>query len=119
MMGDGGKRHLICFRCETHWPYRRLTCPYCGHQDPKDSGYLYSEDPDYQTLSASVCSECQAYIKVWRAEGDDLGETHPQIEDLKTPGFDRAVEEEGFSRGAPNIYGVWIGTVTDEGEGAD
>ncbi len=113
-MGEGGKRYLICFRCETHWPYRRLTCPYCGHEDPKESGYLYSEDTDYRTLSAGVCSECQAYIKGWRVEGDELGETHPEVEDLKTPGFDRAVEDEGFSRGAPNIFGVWIGTVTDD-----
>jgi FdhE protein len=119
MMGEGGKRHLICFRCETNWPYRRLTCPYCGHENPKDSGYLYSEDADYRTLSASVCNECQAYIKEWRVEGDELGDIHPQIEDLKTPGFDRAVEEEGFSRGAPNIYGVWIGTAIDEGGGAE
>jgi len=119
MMGDGGKRHLICFRCETHWPYRRLTCPYCGHENPKESGYLYSEDTDYRTLSASVCNECQAYIKEWRVEGDELGDNHPEMEDLKTPGFDRAVEEEGFSRGAPNIYGVWIGTVADEAEDTD
>ncbi len=119
MMGEGGKRHLICFRCEKHWRYKRLTCPYCGHENPKESGYLYSEDADYKTLSASVCSECQAYIKGWRIVGDDLSDIHPHIEDLKSPGFDRAVEEEGFSRGAPNIFGVWIGTVINEEENAD
>lgn len=119
MMGEGGKRHLICYKCETHWRYKRLACPYCDHENPKESGYLYSEDADYRTLSASVCSECQSYIKGWRVDGDELGDIHPHIEDLKTPGFDRAVEEEGFSRGAPNIYGVWIGTVTDEEGDAD
>jgi FdhE protein len=119
VMGEGGKRHLICFRCETHWRYLRLTCPYCDHENPKESGYLYSEDADYKTISASVCNECSAYIKGWRVESDGLGDAHPQIEDLKTPGFDRAVEEEGFSRGAPNIYGVWIGTLTEEEEDAD
>lgn len=113
-LGEGGKRHLICFRCETHWAFRRLTCPYCEHESPKESGYLFSDDPLYRALSASVCGECQAYIKGWRVEGDSLGEVHPEIEDLKTPGFDRAVEEEGFSRGAPNIYGVWIGTAAEE-----
>ncbi len=113
-MGEGGKRHLICYRCETHWRYKRLTCPYCGHESPKESRYLYSEDKEYRILSASVCSECQAYIKGWRIESDELGDIHPEIEDLKTPGFDRAVEEEEFSRGAPNIFGVWIGSVIDE-----
>lgn len=114
MMGEGGKRHLICHRCEAHWRYRRLACPYCGHENPRESGYLYSEDPDYRNLSASVCSQCQSYIKGWRIEGDDLGSAHPEVEDLKTPGFDRAIEEEGYSRGAPNICGVWIGTITEE-----
>lgn len=117
LMGEGGKRHLICYRCEVHWRYRRLICPYCGHENPKDSGYLYSEDPDYRTLFASACRECNSYIKGWRIEGDDLGSAHPEVEDLKTPGFDRAVEDEGFSRGAPNIYGVWIGTITDDESG--
>jgi len=45
-----------------------------------------------------------------------MGDMHPEVDDLKTPGFDRGVEEEGFSRGAPNIYGVWIGTLTEEGD---
>jgi formate dehydrogenase maturation protein FdhE len=116
--GEGGKRYLICFRCESHWRYKRLTCPYCGNESPKETGFLYSEDADYKTLSAGVCNECKAYIKGWRLEGDELGDMHPEVEDLKTPGFDRAVEEEGFSRGAPNIFGVWIGTVTEE-ENAD
>jgi formate dehydrogenase accessory protein FdhE len=118
VMGEGGKRYLICFRCESHWRFKRLTCPYCDHESPKETGFLYSEDADYKTLSAGVCNECQAYIKGWRIDGDELGDMHPEVEDLKTPGFDRAVEEEGFSRGAPNIFGVWIGTVT-EAESAD
>jgi len=118
VLGDSGKQYLICFRCESHWRYKRLTCPYCGHENPRESGFLYSEDSDYKTLSAGVCKECQTYIKGWRLDGDELGDMHPEVEDLKTPGFDRAVEEEGFSRGAPNIYGVWIGNVAEE-EGSD
>jgi FdhE protein len=119
MIGEGGRRYLICFRCETHWRYRRLGCPFCGKEDPEHSGYLYSEDENYKNLSANVCGSCSSYIKAWRIEGDDPGEMHPEIEDLKTPGFDRAIEEEGFSRGAPNIYGVWIGFLGEESEDED
>ncbi len=114
LMGEGGRRYLVCYRCETRWRFRRLACPYCGFENPRESGRLSSDAPAYRNLSASVCSECEAYIKTWRVEGDDLGDFHPEVEDLKTPGFDRAVEEEGYSRGAPNIFGVWIGTVSDE-----
>ncbi len=113
-MGEGGKRHLICHRCETHWRYRRLTCPYCGHENPKESGYLFSEEPEYSAMTSNLCGECRSYIKSWRAEGDDLDDLHPEVEDLKTPGFDRAVEEENYRRGAPNIFGVWIGAEVDE-----
>ena len=28
MLGEGGKRYLICFRCEAHWRFKRLECPY-------------------------------------------------------------------------------------------
>ena len=114
LVGEGGRKYLICFRCETHWRYRRFSCPKCGHEDPGESLFLYAESRVYRNVSASVCRECQTYIKTWRVEGRHLGDTHPEIEDLKTPGFDNAVEEKGFYRGSPNIYGVWIGTLTDE-----
>ena len=113
-MGEGGKRHLICHRCETTWRFRRLTCPYCGHENPEESGYLFSEDPEYKTMTSSVCSECRCYLKTWRVEGDDLDGLHPEVEDLKTPGFDSAVEGEDYHRGAPNIFGVWIGSAEEK-----
>jgi FdhE protein len=119
MVGEGGKRYLICFRCESHWRYRRLGCPFCGEEDPELSGYFYSNQEYYRNLSASVCSSCSSYIKALRIEGDDPDDSHPEIEDLKTPGFDLAIEDEGYLRGAPNIYGIWIGAVGEEGDSAD
>jgi FdhE protein len=116
MKGEGGKRYLICFRCEAHWRFRRLVCPYCGKEDPEQTGLIYSDDAGYRNLSANVCSQCRSYIKTWRIEGDELDDLHPQIEDLKTPGFDQALEDEGFSRGGPNIYGVWIGSLGEADE---
>lgn len=113
-IGEGGKRHLICHRCETTWRFRRLTCPYCGHENPEESGYLFSEDPEYRAMTSNVCGECRSYIKSWRVEGDDLDGVHPEVEDLKTPGFDSAVEVEKYRRGAPNIFGVWIGSTEEK-----
>ena len=118
MIGEGGKRYLICFRCESHWRYRRLGCPFCGEEDTELSGYFYSDHEDYRNLSASVCGSCNSYIKVWRIEGDDPGDNPPQIMDLKTPGFDLLIEDKGYLRGAPNIYGIWIGSVAEEGDSA-
>ncbi|MBN2720901.1 MAG: formate dehydrogenase accessory protein FdhE [Proteobacteria bacterium] len=109
LLGEGGKRHLICHRCEAHWRFRRLSCPYCGKENPGDSRYVYLEEPRYKGMRGQVCDGCKSFIKTWRVEDEDLGGFHPEVEDLKTPAFDAVLEGEGFSRGAPNIFGVRLG----------
>lgn len=115
MAGEGGKRFLICHRCETSWRFRRLVCPFCEHESPGESSFLYIEEPEYRAMTAYVCKQCGFYIKTWRVEDEDLGALHPEVEDLKTPGFDAAIESEGYKRGAPNIFGVLISDVVSEG----
>jgi hypothetical protein len=114
LAGEGGKRFLICHRCETNWRFRRLVCPFCEHESPGESSYLYIEEPEYRTMSGHICGECRFYIKTWRVEDDELGALHPEVEDLKTPAFDAAMESEGYGRGAPNIFGVLVGNVVPE-----
>jgi hypothetical protein len=115
MAGEGGKRFLVCHRCETNWRYKRLVCPFCEHESPGESSYLYIEEPRYSTMTGYVCENCRHYIKTWRVEEEELGALHPEVEDLKTPAFDAAMESEGYRRGAPNIFGVLIGDVVPEG----
>jgi len=116
LLGEGGKRHLICHRCEAHWRFRRLSCPYCGKENPGDSRYVYLEDPRYKGMRGQVCDGCKCFIKTWRVEDEDLGGFHPEVEDLKTPAFDAVLEGEGFSRGAPNIFGVRLGRGIRQGQ---
>lgn len=111
LTGEGGKRSLVCHRCETHWRFRRLICPFCDHESPGESSYLFVEEPGYETITGHVCDQCRCYIKTWRVEDDDLGALHPEVEDLKTPAFDAALEAEDYRRGSPNIFGILIGTV--------
>jgi len=106
LTGEGGKRFLICHRCETHWRFPRLVCPFCEKESPGESGYLFVEEPGYKTMTGQVCDRCKRYIKTWRVESDDLGALHPEVEDLKTPAFDGALESEGYLRGGANIFGV-------------
>jgi FdhE protein len=112
MIGEGGKRFLVCHRCETHWRFRRLVCPFCEHESPGESSYLFMEAPEYKVLTGYLCGQCRNYIKTWRVEDEDLGKLHPEVEDLKTPGFDGILEDEDYRRGGPNVFGLWIGTVT-------
>ena len=116
MAGEGGKRFLVCHRCETNWRFRRLVCPYCEHEDPGESRYLYVEEPEYNAMTGYICDKCRYYIKTWRVEDEEPGSLHPEVEDLKTPAFDAALKKEGYRRGAPNIFGVLIGDVHSEEE---
>ena len=119
LAGEGGKKFLICHRCETHWRFPRLMCPFCEEKSPGESRYLYVEEPQYKTMTGQVCDECKSYIKTWRVEDDDLGDLHPEVEDLKTPGFDDALDSEGYRRGGANVFGVLIGKGMGEKEGKE
>jgi FdhE protein len=117
LAGEGGKRFLICHRCETRWRFPRMVCPFCGKESPGESGYLYVEEPLYKGMTGHVCDDCGQYLKTWRVE-EDLGDLHPEVEDLKTPAFDAALESEGYSRGGANVFGVLVGGGVREEEEA-
>jgi FdhE protein len=61
LSGDGGKRALHCSLCETVWPYPRLCCPFCDHDNPEGLGYLRPEDEP--GLRVDLCGNCGRYIK--------------------------------------------------------
>lgn len=106
LVGEGGQRHVVCHRCETRWRVSRLQCPYCRNTDHKTLGYFTIEG-DMPEIRVEFCRKCTRYIKTW-----DLREREhrlPEVEDLRTARFDQYAESEGFHRGGPNIFGVWIG----------
>jgi FdhE protein len=57
---DVGERNLVCWRCETAWPYRRIGCPYCGSTDPAKLSYAQTEDHAFRVY---LCEECRGYLK--------------------------------------------------------
>ncbi len=57
---SGGRRRLLCSRCDAEWSYRRLGCPFCGNDDPKDLAFFPSDDKVYRL---AVCERCHRYIK--------------------------------------------------------
>ncbi len=106
MEGEGGKRLLICHRCETRYRFMRVLCPYCLNNDHKKLGY-FTIDDDEENIRVDFCKNCNCYIKTWNLRDDE--NIRPEVEDLLTPRFDLAAEKEGFRRGAPNIFGIWVG----------
>ena len=64
---DGqGKRTLWCLQCTTVWPYPRLRCVFCFHEDQEQLEILHPEaDPK---LRVQACKLCRRYIKEVRTE---------------------------------------------------
>jgi len=92
LTAEKGERTLICGRCDTGWPYRRVGCPFCG--DDLQIRYFASEDNRFRVY---VCEKCQTYVK------------HIQIPvrgpirsllglRLMTVGLDLEAEAQGFQR---------------------
>ncbi len=104
MEGDGGKRHLVCHRCETKWGFHRIVCPFCGNDDNRTLGYLREEGASPR-MRADYCDSCGSYLKVFDLR-EGGAEVAPQVEDLLTPRLDLAAEDQGYHRGGPNVFGV-------------
>jgi len=117
LLGEGGKRFLVCHRCESIWRFRRLACPNCEKEKPEGSPYVYLEHPRYKMMTGQVCDECKSYIKTWRVESEDLEDFHPEVEDLMTPAFDLALAGEEYHRGGGNVFGIRIGPGREKAQG--
>lgn len=105
--GEGGKRYLVCHRCQWKWRYSRVHCPFCGNSDHEGLGYFTVEE-ESENVRVDFCRKCDGYIKTWDMR--DGAEVVPEVQDLFTVRYDLAGEGEGFTRKSPNIFGVRVGT---------
>jgi FdhE protein len=89
---DGGARHLVCSRCNSQWPYRRVGCPFCSTTDHTKIVYYPSEDNVYRLY---VCQECRHYLKTI-----DLREAKHAIslpvERVTTAAMDAVAQQQGY-----------------------
>jgi len=89
---SGGRRRLLCSRCDAEWTYRRLGCPFCGNDDPKELAFFSSDDNVYRL---AVCERCRRYVKTI-----DLRETPTErplaAERVLTAGMDVVAHDTGY-----------------------
>lgn len=95
LRGLEGKRYLYCSLCETPWPFRRLTCPFCGNEEPQELNYLYLEE-DMRCL-LQVCERCKGYLKT--IDNQKFSGLIPFLEDLGSLHLDLIAWERGYRRG--------------------
>jgi FdhE protein len=95
LRGEEGHRRLSCSACSFSWPYKRLTCAYCGCDDQEQLSYFTAGDG---ATRVDTCKACSRYIKTRdsRKGGSDVP---LEIEDLLTIHLDLLASREGFERG--------------------
>ena len=90
-----GTRHLVCARCDAHWLYQRIACPFCGNTRQGSLGY-YTEDDGAHRLY--VCDACRSYLKAV-----DLrkmrGALVMPLERTRTSAMDKEAEGAGYRPG--------------------
>lgn len=95
LSGEEGRRSLSCSACSFSWPFKRLTCAYCGCDDPEKLSYFTAGDG---ATRVDTCKACSRYIKTRdsRKGGSDVP---LEVEDLLTIHLDLLATREGFERG--------------------
>jgi len=61
LVGDGGRRHLLCEACHFVWTFPRLKCPLCGNEEMAKLKVLALDDQSPHRLD--VCEACHGYVK--------------------------------------------------------
>ncbi len=95
LVGEGGKRHLVCGVCRFVWSFGRMRCPHCDNQNLDRLRVLtVSDDSPYRL---DVCDECRSYVKTidYRLAPEHQAVLIP-VEDAATLYLDLKAGEEGF-----------------------
>ena len=99
---EEGERFLVCSSCGYEWRFRRLKCPFCENENPKELRYFYSET-EGKANRVDVCDKCETYIKAI-----DIRELPSDfisfVEDAGTLYMDVLAQAEGYKR-RNNVWG--------------
>lgn len=52
-----GERKLLCSRCDLEWSYWRLTCSFCGADEPEQLTYSATGTPGYLLCQCAACGK--------------------------------------------------------------
>jgi len=100
--GDGGGRQLLCARCLTPWPYRRIRCAHCGEEDERKLSYFHS--PAFDHLRVDACDACARYLKT--VDLTRLGLAVPLVDEVAAATLDVWARERGYEKIELNLVGL-------------
>lgn len=94
-----GLRYLHCSLCESLWHMVRSKCSCCGDAERVE---YWAEGEVRAAIQAESCGKCNAYLKVFSLEKDQMIEL--VADDLASLAIDAAMEQEGFKRSGVNPF---------------
>ena len=93
ILREKGQRWLQCATCSHEWPFSRLACPYCDHEDPQTTNSYFVDEGKENT--AFTCSKCQKYLVTSNQSGN-LRQNHAELVALCLAHLDLILQEQGF-----------------------
>jgi len=100
--GDGGRRSLVCFLCNTEWQFRRILCPNCGEEDKEKLPVISAAEFDFVRLE--TCNTCKTYVKT--IDMTKNGHAIPQVDEIAAMSLDLWASENGYTKLQRNLFGV-------------
>lgn len=99
---ESGNRDLMCAKCLTVWPFRRVVCANCGEEEPAKLAYFQAQEIDHVRVEA--CDTCKHYLK-----GVDLtrrGMAEPLVDEVAAASLDLWATEHGYTKIELNLVGL-------------
>ena len=99
---ESGNRDLMCAKCLSIWPFRRLVCAHCGEEDPSKLAYFQSTTHDHVRVEA--CDVCKHYLK--GVDLTRLGTAQPLVDEVAAAPLDLWATEHGYTKIELNLVGL-------------
>ena len=99
---ESGNRDLMCAKCLSTWPFRRVVCANCGEENPGKLGYFQTTAIDHVRIEA--CDTCKHYLK--GVDLTRLGIAQPLVDEVAAAPLDLWATEHGYQKIELNLVGL-------------
>lgn len=99
---EEGDLFLYCSCCGFEWRYKRMVCPFCGHEENEKHKYFYLEKAGL-AYRVDICDMCKKYLKIIDTRKITYDLVLP-IEDLGSLYLDLIAQREGYIKGGENMF---------------
>lgn len=99
---ESGNRDLMCAKCLSMWPFRRLVCAHCGEEHP--SKLAYFQTPTHDHVRIEACDTCKHYLK--GVDLTRLGTAQPLVDEVAAAPLDLWATEHGYTKIELNLVGL-------------